>query len=432
MCFIDAGVEMSHGVQRGRGLFATKPIPKGTCLMSVPKDVWYRFSAAHHRESAPAELVGHIDELDKSIGEGRGKLAAATLTALGLVYSPEDELVKRYRNLLPEDQDDETFNPSLWSTDQLGELENSPAKRTAIAFRNVCEAMAAHLALKLPRHEYVRLSCLVRSRAVSFETKEDDFFFGLIPAVDLANHDSLNPTAMVDFDGLNGPCVLRAASDLEKGDEITFEYGPLGNAELLRVYGFATDDNPHDFVTLDPEAVLFAANSKDDPYTMPLRGPQTIESLIPMDTLQLHQQTLPENSLAALRVRYLTPEEATIHNPFAEKTIRKFVSITNETKAIEALAYIVEKNFLRSHTTWSRFLLNRQGHAASRGYIPVATIEDDMAMLKKPRIKDTWLHHAVRTRLGEKRIWVDLLHRLEQARGALDPRKKNIVAAPPP
>jgi len=57
-----------------------------------------------------------------------------------------------------------------------------------------------------------------------------------------------------------------AQQDLERGDALVLDYGPLSNDILLLDYGFVIPNNPHDHVELQfelqlLEAACFAAGS---------------------------------------------------------------------------------------------------------------------------------------------------------------------------
>ena len=61
-----------------------------------------------------------------------------------------------------------------------------------------------------------------------------------MPLLDLANHrahgDDVEPPLVQTGDGMT---VLCACTDLDKGDEVTFQYAKEGNGRLLLDYGFA-------------------------------------------------------------------------------------------------------------------------------------------------------------------------------------------------
>jgi hypothetical protein len=80
--------------------------------------------------------------------------------------------------------------------------------------------------------------------------------FALVPVVDWINHsrEPLLPTSPRVPDGLvtishdraTDCFVVRAVDDVKQGTQLVAEYGQLGNAELLRQYGFAISNNVFD------------------------------------------------------------------------------------------------------------------------------------------------------------------------------------------
>ncbi len=96
----------------------------------------------------------------------------------------------------------------------------------------------------------------------------------LLPLIDFANHDGLEPNARVapargtnssgadnDNDGADsgGALALFAARDLAAGEPIRISYGALPNDFLLLDYGFVEEGNPHDDVALRFDPAMLRA-----------------------------------------------------------------------------------------------------------------------------------------------------------------------------
>ena len=240
---------------RGRGLFARERIAGGAVLLRVPRSCW--LSAAGARREAPGALVAELDAMDGEMGAG-GALSASTLVTLGLATGdPEDAA---YAASLPATID----VPSLWDGPRAAALEASPARAGAARYARLQRAVHGRLRLAFPLDAFLALSCVVRSRAVSSSVSGGDpFAFALLPALDLANH-SFDPNCALE-ERRDAFSLVVAAGDVEAGGELTVSYGPLANARLLRVYGFAVEANPHDALSLtlapgaEPDAVAARA-----------------------------------------------------------------------------------------------------------------------------------------------------------------------------
>ena len=85
---------------------------------------------------------------------------------------------------------------------------------------------------------------------------------GLVPIADLFNHRTGGHHVRLTDDP-EDPCggflVVRCVAPVDPGEEVFNSYGVLGNAKLLRSYGFAQPNNPADVVTFDVPAVRAAA-----------------------------------------------------------------------------------------------------------------------------------------------------------------------------
>ena len=85
---------------------------------------------------------------------------------------------------------------------------------------------------------------------------------GLVPIADLFNHRTGGHHVRLTDDPEDpggGFLVVRCVAPADPGEEVFNSYGVLGNAKLLRSYGFAQPNNPADVVTFDVPAVRAAA-----------------------------------------------------------------------------------------------------------------------------------------------------------------------------
>mmetsp|Transcript_19674 Transcript_19674/g.29881 ORF Transcript_19674/g.29881 Transcript_19674/m.29881 type:complete len:432 (+) Transcript_19674:52-1347(+) len=406
--YIWPGVGVNYGL-RGRGLFIEKSsILAGEKILEIPREAWWPLSAEAFQRSAPSFLVKRLDEFDQR-ALARGRLTACALCTLGLIYGDKDSLKSAYLDTLPDTC--ETWNPSLWNTEELNELESSSAKRKATSFRHLCEETVSYLGLQgLSSSNYTRFACLVRSRALSFE-RNGHFFFTLMPALDLVNHEPKDPTARLEllYQEDSSPTSLSSVKlianrDLYRGDEITFSYGPISNAKLLSIYGFALDENEDDAVYLYPEDLSeFYKQEQKSTFTRLVASVEARRQLRndPSDNKALDIITkhsgLPEQALANLRAHFLNTEDrVNIQSRGGDSGVPSTqlpVTARNERLALQALRDICE------------YKLEYQ----------TASIEDDLYFLNMRRSQDDIRHHIVRTRLGEKLIWKHTINLTEEA-----------------
>ena len=75
-------------------------------------------------------------------------------------------------------------------------------------------------------------------------TDEESGEIKISPMADMLNHVPDHNAQLFEQD-------MRTIRPVAAGEELFNTYGPLGNADLLRRYGFTVESNPHDFVALD-------------------------------------------------------------------------------------------------------------------------------------------------------------------------------------
>lgn len=84
-----------------------------------------------------------------------------------------------------------------------------------------------------------------------FKTKK----YVICPLIDMANHDSLQPTADVSFEFFADAYSLASSSTaapIERGSEVLISYGARSNDQLLQYYGFVEPNNRHDVYVMPP------------------------------------------------------------------------------------------------------------------------------------------------------------------------------------
>lgn len=89
---------------------------------------------------------------------------------------------------------------------------------------------------------YLRFRILVGSRIFGYLKKGNETS-GMVPYIDLLNHSEI-PNTLWYFDDDLDSFVLISTRNINKGEELTDNYGNKNNIELLLYYGFTLDSNP--------------------------------------------------------------------------------------------------------------------------------------------------------------------------------------------
>ena len=91
----------------------------------------------------------------------------------------------------------------------------------------------------------------------------------MVPLIDIASHSSDPNCIIVNSES---SFLLRTIKNVKEGEELTINYGPLSNEELLEDYGFTVDNNSHDKILVKCDQFLLntarmamgQANTNDD------------------------------------------------------------------------------------------------------------------------------------------------------------------------
>jgi len=141
----------------------------------------------------------------------------------------------------------------------------------------------------------------------------------IVPMMDMANH-SFEAVATHGFDAPSNTFRITSTAGIAANTQMFINYGPIGNAKLLHVYGFCVPNNPYDYVQMflgmDPAAELYeqkkeilAQHGIEPNATFYLRANHL--ERFPMDVLGTARvQRLMEHDLD--RVQYAFDEEGHI------------------------------------------------------------------------------------------------------------------------
>lgn len=195
----------------------------------------------------------------------------------------------------------------------------------------------------------------------------------LPPFADMFNH-SITAVEKHLFDP-NSRCLRCITySSFAPGDQIFINYGPFPNHKLLRLYGFALQNNPHDHVELwcpmSPEAPLFD-------YKMSILQKKGISN---HQCFYLQRGKLSSDLLATLRVQRLEPIEfANADQAFKNQP----VSVENERLVLSSLLAALQ-DILQAYPD---------------------SLDSDEELFKNGSTRSkTRLHYALLLRISEKQI----------------------------
>jgi SET domain-containing protein 6 len=113
--------------------------------------------------------------------------------------------------------------------------------------------------------ELVKLTRKHEDESEDDEEEEEEGLIAMVPMADMLNHKTgyNNARLFHESDSLQ----MKAIKDIEKDEQIYNTYGELCNADLLRKYGFADENNPFDIVELDGTLVVNECCPKDNKKT---------------------------------------------------------------------------------------------------------------------------------------------------------------------
>mmetsp|Transcript_70393 Transcript_70393/g.139641 ORF Transcript_70393/g.139641 Transcript_70393/m.139641 type:complete len:412 (+) Transcript_70393:49-1284(+) len=247
-CFSVAGSDCAveeHAFSSGRGLRVRRPVKAGEAVLTVP---------LHHCWSA--ERARQVPEL-----ASLASLPDEDLMALHLLLErakgPTGWNATHLR-ILPEEYDMTPF----WSDSELarldGELQATSRKlatQVQTDFAAIIktaqgkgeDGMLLQAGIDLESFKWAKATLWSRCTDLSVKKDAAPQRF-LVPGFDLANCDQSLPVA---FCVSETSVILKAAKDLQEGEELCINYGPHPNNHLLLWYGFVIDENPCTSITIE-------------------------------------------------------------------------------------------------------------------------------------------------------------------------------------
>ncbi|KAG2201074.1 hypothetical protein INT47_010826 [Mucor saturninus] len=249
----------------GRGIVATKDIKEGELLFSLPRSI----------------LLSHLTTSlkDLSCAQEFASLPGWSPLILSIMYESQkpDSFWKPYFDVLPR----QFSTPMFWNETDLLELKGTDivakiGKEDAEATyeRDVKPFVEKYSDIFDKEIHNLELyhTCGSLIMAYSFndelqkeeesdddeeeeeEEEEANVLISMVPMADMLNHKTGFNNARLFHEPES--LQMRAIKDIKEGEQIYNTYGDLCNADLLRKYGFADDQNEFDIVEIDGPLVV--------------------------------------------------------------------------------------------------------------------------------------------------------------------------------
>lgn len=223
-----------------RGIYTTEPIKQGKIIIKIKSKYLLEYQQIY--------TIYPIDEIDEA-----NSLVAFYLTKL---YLDKDEFWFPYIDTLPDNLNE---FPYYWNERELNylkstsfyssvetnyptHLETIQSDFDTIYQYNMENSIIHNVSKEELWNTYFRFRILVGSRIFGY-LKYGNETSGMVPYIDLLNH-SIDPNTIWYWDDSIDSFVLVATKNINRGEELTDNYGVKTNIELLLYYGFTISFNP--------------------------------------------------------------------------------------------------------------------------------------------------------------------------------------------
>eukprot|EP00927_Polykrikos_kofoidii_P055848 TRINITY_DN50035_c0_g1_i1.p1 TRINITY_DN50035_c0_g1~~TRINITY_DN50035_c0_g1_i1.p1 ORF type:complete len:505 (-),score=84.60 TRINITY_DN50035_c0_g1_i1:115-1629(-) len=230
--FVDERVRLHKAKSKGSGLFVSKAIPSGTVLISVP---------------APAILSGELarsilgmENLDPEIAlcallaEARreAEIGNDTIGLLEYMLKLPDSFPSLPFCLDGDELEKELRGTALFPAARALQIQSEEERSAAV------DALGDRLQAVWSKERWTWAKAVILTRAgPSLNIALDVRDSAIIPLIDFANCDAVNPAAECQLSD-SGDVSLVTRRPLHGGDEVTLSYGEQNQEELLFTFGF--------------------------------------------------------------------------------------------------------------------------------------------------------------------------------------------------
>ncbi|ORY98597.1 hypothetical protein BCR43DRAFT_487807 [Syncephalastrum racemosum] len=444
---LDNGATLSDGIafhdysaeNAGRGVIATRDIAEGEVLFSVPRPLLLSKETSALRDHIPKEL---------------DSLTGWSPLILCLMYESQrdDSLWKPYFDVLPK----EFHTPMFWTKEDLKELQGSDlpdkigkeqaetmfhqdiepiikghpdifdVKTHTLDLFHVCGSLVMAYSFAdeaRPQQQENKSADDSESGAKKEEVQEqlnnedgdvsgdsdddeddeDEAFesveLAMVPMADMLNHKTgfNNARLFHEAAGLH----MKAIKTIRKDEQVYNTYGDLCNADLLRKYGFADEENPNDLVEINGDAVVEACAWRKEGEIDPSLREKKIEFLMEEGVLDDcfvidGDGEIPPELVSAVHVLRASPPE------FAKMEDKQKVPKPKWTREVaNDIQKVLEQRLERYPTT----LQDDQKMLLESPYSRSSSNESSLSRNKR---------HALLVRIGEKRTIEAAMSKVQQ------------------
>jgi hypothetical protein len=262
---------------RGVGLITEEALPAGARVLEIPERLWAPLSAESVRSSFQERspiIARRAENLGARLAERASSFEGTLMLALMIMdegstaaFDSADPAAAAFAEewravAVPEQLSIST--PYFYDAAQLVHLKGSEqslratrARREFIrqvhaslyppaAERSTAMEKALGNTQSAPPPSLAKLEWALAVASSRVTTAFDGAGVTLLPILDFLNHAGSAANCRHDYDGDARSFSVETVAPVAAGEELTISYGAHANSKLLRVYGFATDENPHD------------------------------------------------------------------------------------------------------------------------------------------------------------------------------------------
>lgn len=216
--------------------------------------------------------------------------------------------------------------------------------------------------INLPK--LIHFISLIRSRNLNFSPHDPkkftkDFIGIMCPLIDFINH-SFDPNCKIEGQYLpvegESIVIVRSVRPIEKGEELTINYGDYGNSDLLMKFGFLAKNNPFNElrVELNYDGFLQFTDQQFELKRKILRTHDNIN----LEEIGLFSNRINEDILKVLRIYFLTNEDIyqnTLIGSYLFRDFKNQVSKENESRICDFMMQTLNQilqTYLQNKEKW--------------------------------------------------------------------------------
>ncbi|KAJ5168386.1 uncharacterized protein N7482_003980 [Penicillium canariense] len=313
---LDDSVRVAQDASRGVHIQVkgdwSQPISKETRVLRTPLGVTMSYFNAIGYESSQGSFSKHGVELPQAFIEAVAVEETCTFFLMGQFLRGQEGFWYPYLRTLP--QPGELNTPLFFGEEDVDWIQGTGIPEASVQRYEVWDQRYEECISKLEEvgfegfeeytwDLYLWASTIISSRAFSpkvlsgvieaSKLAEDSGVSVLLPLIDLPNH---RPLAKVEWRAGSSDISMVVLEEVSPGEEISNNYGPRNNEQLLMNYGFCLPNNPTDYrivkLGVKPDSPLSkakdrqiemfpqVANNSDDHYYIfnvfyPLLAPDT-------------------------------------------------------------------------------------------------------------------------------------------------------------